>query len=84
MSVEEFMEWFEVPSKPCIINGATDHWAAKQKWNFKDLYEKYGQANLRVGEDDDGYALRMKLEDIIEYIVYNWDDSPLYLFESNI
>lgn len=48
------------------------------------MYEKYGQANLRVGEDDDGYALRMKLEDIIEYIVYNWDDSPLYLFESNI
>lgn len=26
----------------------------------------------------------MKFEDIIEYIVYNRDDSPLYLFESNI
>jgi len=29
VSVEEFMERFEVPSKPCIINGATDHWGAR-------------------------------------------------------
>lgn len=71
VSVEEFMERFEVPSIPCIINGATDHWPALQKWNFKNLYEKYGEANLRVGEDDDGYALRMKFKEILEYIVYN-------------
>ena len=57
VSVESFMERFEIPSKPCIINGATDHWAALQNWNFKDLIEKYGLANLRVGEDDHGYAL---------------------------
>jgi len=31
------MERFEVPSIPCIINGATDNWSALNIWNFKDL-----------------------------------------------
>jgi len=84
VSIEDFMTWFEVPSKPCIINGATSHWSALNNWNFKDLIQKYGETNLRVGEDDKGYALRTKLADFIEYLIYNRDDSPLYLFESNI
>jgi len=37
VSIEEFMEWFEIPSKPCLINGATDKWTALKNWNFKDL-----------------------------------------------
>lgn len=28
VSVEEFMERFEVASQPCIINGAADNWPA--------------------------------------------------------
>lgn len=78
------MERFEIPGVPCLIDGATSDWNALNKWNIKTLYEKYENANLRVGEDDDGYALRMKFGDFIEYMVYNKDDSPLYLFESNI
>ena len=84
VSVEDFMKWFEEPSIPCIINGATDDWPALKSWNHKDLIEKYGEAKLWVGEDDKGYALWMKFADFIEYMIYNWDDSPLYLFESNI
>ena len=51
---------------------------------MKNLYEKYKDCKLRCGEDDEGYALRVRLGNIFEYIMYNRDDSPLYLFESQI
>jgi histone arginine demethylase JMJD6 len=37
-----------------------------------------------VGEDDDGYKLRLTFKNYIEYLLYNQDDSPLYLFESSL
>lgn len=39
---------------------------------------------LKIGEDDDGKKLRVKLKYFLEYLVKNKDDSPLYLFESSI
>ena len=39
---------------------------------------------FKVGEDDDGYKLRVQLKYYLEYLVYNKDDSPLYLFESSL
>lgn len=36
-----------------------------------------------MGEDDDGYRIRIKFKYFMEYLVYNQDDSPLYLFESS-
>jgi histone arginine demethylase JMJD6 len=35
-----------------------------------------------VGEDDDGYKLRLPFHQYLEYLLYNQDDSPIYLFES--
>ena len=37
-----------------------------------------------MGEDDDGYKLRVPFKYYLEYLVNNKDDSPLYLFESSI
>lgn len=39
---------------------------------------------LKVGEDDEGLTLRLDLKYFFEYLVYNRDDSPLYLFEGNL
>ena len=38
VSVEEFMERFEIPSLPCIINGVTNDWSAKKNWTMDKLY----------------------------------------------
>jgi len=37
-----------------------------------------------VGEDDDGYPIRIKAKYFFEYLVNQKDDSPLYLFESSL
>ena len=84
ISVEEFMERYEKPSIPVILVGCTEGWDAHQKWNFPDLLKKYQKCKLKIGEDDDGYPLKLKLKHFIEYLVFNKDDSPLYLFQSSI
>lgn len=84
LSVEEFMTKYEEPGVPVILKGCTEGWEAFQNWNFKDLLAKYKKCRLKVGEDDNGYPLKMKLKHFIEYIIFNKDDSPLYLFQSSI
>lgn len=39
---------------------------------------------MKIAEDDSGKKLRLELKYYLEYLVFNTDDSPLYLFESNI
>jgi histone arginine demethylase JMJD6 len=63
--------------------GCTKNWNL-DKWTFNALYEEYKEAKFKVGEDDDGYKLRVPLKYYFEYLVNNKDDSPLYLFESSI
>ena len=37
--------------------------------------------NFKVAEDNKGKKLRIPLKYFLEYLIYNKDDSPLYLFE---
>jgi histone arginine demethylase JMJD6 len=37
-----------------------------------------------VGESDSGRKLKVTMKEYLEYTLFNRDDSPLYLFESNI
>lgn len=41
LSVEDFMEKYEKPSKPVILQGCTQNWEAMNKWNFPELLSKY-------------------------------------------
>lgn len=84
VTVEEFMERYEKPGVPVIISGCAENWDAMSKWNFPDLLKKFKKCKLKVGEDDEGYPLKMKLKYFVEYMLYNKDDSPLYLFQSSI
>ncbi|KRX11217.1 hypothetical protein PPERSA_07742 [Pseudocohnilembus persalinus] len=53
-------------------------------WSFEQLYDRYKEGMFKCGEDDDGHKLKIRFKYYLEYLVYNKDDSPLYLFESSI
>lgn len=39
---------------------------------------------FKIGESDSGRKLKVSLNEYIEYVLYNRDDSPLYMFESSL
>jgi len=67
-----------------IIQGATENWPAKKEWTFKRLLERFSESEFKIGESDSGRKLKITLAEYIEYVLYNRDDSPLYLFESSL
>mmetsp|Transcript_11075 Transcript_11075/g.25359 ORF Transcript_11075/g.25359 Transcript_11075/m.25359 type:complete len:487 (+) Transcript_11075:73-1533(+) len=81
---EEFFERFALPRRPCIIEGAIEDWPAMQRWDIGPLLEHYAHAPFKVGEDDKGRKLRMKLKYFVDYMQSQQDDSPLYLFETKM
>eukprot|EP00929_Paragymnodinium_shiwhaense_P039595 TRINITY_DN20787_c0_g2_i1.p1 TRINITY_DN20787_c0_g2~~TRINITY_DN20787_c0_g2_i1.p1 ORF type:complete len:465 (-),score=106.49 TRINITY_DN20787_c0_g2_i1:78-1472(-) len=81
---EQFFEEYCLPCKPCIIEGAMEHWPAMQKWMRPELLKRLRHTNLKVGEDDKGRKLRMKYKYFDDYLNNQKDDSPLYLFETRV
>lgn len=84
VTVEEFIERFEKPGRPVIIQGISSKWPGKESWKINQLVERFGESNFKVGESDSGRKLKVTLNEYIEYVLYNRDDSPLYLFESSL
>jgi histone arginine demethylase JMJD6 len=81
LSVADFRSQFEIPNKPVIIEGLTSSWPS-HGWTFESLlHSKYAHAKFRVGDDDNGRAIRIPLKNYIHYARNTHDDSPLYLFE---
>jgi len=84
LSYDEFIEQYQIPNKPVIIEGLSDDWPAMQKWTFKQLYQDYGDVEFEIGEDEIGTPVKVSMKDYIQYMVLNDDDSPMYLFQRDI
>ncbi|CAF2498737.1 unnamed protein product [Rotaria sp. Silwood2] len=80
---EDFIEKYERPAKPVIIQHFIDDWPALDKWTVEKLGKKYRNQRFKVGEDDDGRSVKLKMKYFLDYALNNHDDSPLYLFESS-
>lgn len=79
-------EWFvEHGTKgPIIVEGAIDHWPAMKHWSIASLEERFRNVAFKVAKDDKGKKLRMKFKYYADYLRHQQDDSPLYLFETNV
>lgn len=58
-----------------------------KNWNtsffdFKNLYNQYKNTKFKIAEDEDGIKLKLEFKYYLEYLLYNQDDNPLYLFEN--
>ena len=85
ISPEQFRNDYEAPKRPVIIQGMLDDWPARDQWLPEKLLQRMPDAALKVGADDDGYPVRMKLKHYLMYVLDNengvLDDSPLYIFD---
>lgn len=72
------------PSQPIIVEGVTDDWPAMERWSLDAMEERFRQTSFKVAKDDKGKKLRMKFKYYADYLRKQQDDSPLYLFETNV
>jgi len=81
-------QWFyeHVASRnlPAIIEGGCAHWEAMHRWNFETLEDRFRHLYFKVGEDDKGKKIKMKMKYFLDYMRHQTDDNPLYLFETEI
>ena len=86
LTVEQFVERFERPKRPVIISGLLDDWPAQTQWTVQSLLRRFPDTRFKVGTDDDGYPVRMKLKHYLLYVTdaqQRRDDSPLYIFDGS-
>lgn len=78
------MEKYEKPMRPVVIKGLTKGWNVEKYWTLDEFYGRFKDVKFKVGEDEDGHKIRIRLKYFMEYMVHSTDDSPLYLFESSL
>jgi len=92
VTVEEFAERFEKTRTPCVIVDAMESWGcyrsdSPRRWSVDALAERFGECKFKVGTDDDGYPVRLKMKYIKMYVndpSHMRDDSPMYAFDGSV
>jgi histone arginine demethylase JMJD6 len=78
-----FVERYERPNLPVVLDGAADAWPAMNgAWTPANLYAHYRHRRFRCGEDDKNYPVKVKLKYFLRYMRGCHDDSPMYVFDS--
>ena len=83
---DSFFERYSSRNIPVIIRGYFNDWPAisDKKWDLDQLLKRFKHVQFKVGEDDNGRKLRVKMKTFMDYMSHQTDDSPLYLFESGM
>ena len=65
--------------RPVIIEGATEKWAAKEKWSLEFFAQKFGSRCWRLS---DTHGECLTLDEWYKYLGDSSDDSPLGIYDS--
>eukprot|EP01127_Copromyxa_protea_P005331 TRINITY_DN15276_c0_g1_i1.p1 TRINITY_DN15276_c0_g1~~TRINITY_DN15276_c0_g1_i1.p1 ORF type:complete len:521 (+),score=75.88 TRINITY_DN15276_c0_g1_i1:27-1565(+) len=76
ISVEEFIQKYEIPGKPVIIAGISEQWEAPKYWNAKTLSERHKDVKWRCGS-----GWKMTIPGYMSYLKNRTDPLSLYLFD---
>ncbi|KAG0027660.1 hypothetical protein BGZ82_008825 [Podila clonocystis] len=81
---ETFYRRYGFPNRPVMLyNSGVEAWPAWKQWTLDALLEKYGDAPFRVsnldGEEEPYFPVYLR--DFYQYVKYNKDEDPLYLFD---
>eukprot|EP01137_Pigoraptor_chileana_P024407 Opistho-2@92316 len=82
---EAFVAQYESKGVPVVITGnVTSTWAAHTNWTMPELLRRYGREKFKIGQDDEGYPVKVRLAHFAHYAYSQRqrDDSPLYIFDS--
>ncbi|KAI8068066.1 hypothetical protein BC940DRAFT_300249 [Gongronella butleri] len=84
VSKQDFIDQYEAPNIPVVITHVMDDWPANRLWNEKDFLARYSKDRFKVGEDDNGDNVYMKMKHFMHYCNNDakHDDSPMYIFDS--
>jgi histone arginine demethylase JMJD6 len=82
-SVEDFERDYKMAGIPAILTDCIDHWPAMKEWTIEKLTTRFRNQSMKVGEDDDGSSVRLKLKYFAKYMKENDDDCPLNVFDSS-
>eukprot|EP00027_Filamoeba_sp_ATCC50430_P004907 CAMPEP_0168543930 /NCGR_PEP_ID=MMETSP0413-20121227/2154_1 /TAXON_ID=136452 /ORGANISM="Filamoeba nolandi, Strain NC-AS-23-1" /LENGTH=299 /DNA_ID=CAMNT_0008573927 /DNA_START=345 /DNA_END=1241 /DNA_ORIENTATION=- len=84
LTFEEFIVHYESKNKPVILSGnIMKKWNASQKWKLENLLKVDGETLFKTnGTDEDGRSFKMTLKNYFEYMKYNTDEKPIYLFDN--
>ena len=86
LTPEQFVTKYEKPKQPVIIEGLLEEWPARSAWLPAELLKRFPDTRFKVGSDDEGYPVRMKLKHYFMMVLHqqhSQDDSPLYIFDGN-
>jgi len=85
ISEAAFADQYERGSRPVLVRGLMCEWPAvcEGRWSLESLLRNHADDRFKVGEDDDGYAVYVKLKYFVRYMLETNDDSPLYVFDSS-
>uniref|UniRef100_A0AC34RAH6 JmjC domain-containing protein n=1 Tax=Panagrolaimus sp. JU765 TaxID=591449 RepID=A0AC34RAH6_9BILA len=81
-SVELFQRYYKGPGQPALVLGIVDKWPAYRKWTFDWFEKKFRNQFFKIGEDDHGKAVKMRMKYFVVYMENNSDDAPLNIFDS--
>ncbi|KAG0040790.1 hypothetical protein BGZ82_008847 [Podila clonocystis] len=77
LTLDEFIQEYEKPGNPVIIQDGAKHWPAMQKWSTEYFLKTWPEAVLRAESVD------VTMTNYFKYSEGTKDESPLYLFDKN-